>query len=260
MRYYVVADVHGFYTELIQALEMQGFFEDKGPRKLIVCGDLFDRGAEALKLQTFILELMAREEVLLIRGNHEDLMLSLLAEWRKGSYYANHHLSNKTVDTVLQLTGRTKKDLFEAPEEVGRELLSSPFVQTIIPAMRDYFETKNYIFVHGWIPCQMTWVAPRVCTFSPIWDWRQADVLAWENARWTNGMQAAHEGITEVGKIIVCGHWHCSFGHARYEGIGGEFENDPIFTPYYGRGIIAIDGCTAFTRQVNCIVIEDEEL
>ena len=46
-------------------------------------------------------------------------------------------------------------------------------------------------------------------------------------------MAAAHAGITETGKTIVCGHWHCSFGHAKYEGKGGEFDNDPDFSPYF---------------------------
>lgn len=54
MRYYVVADVHSFYNELIKALTEKGFFEDKEPHKLIVCGDLFDRGMQSAELQDFI--------------------------------------------------------------------------------------------------------------------------------------------------------------------------------------------------------------
>ena len=50
MKYYVVSDVHGFYTELQEALKEKGFFEDTVEHKLISCGDLFDRGREALKL------------------------------------------------------------------------------------------------------------------------------------------------------------------------------------------------------------------
>lgn len=70
-------------------------------------------------------------------------------------------------------------------------------------------------------------------------------------------MEAAHCGVTEPGKAIVCGHWHCSFGHSHYEGKGGEFDNAPDFTPYYGNGIIALDACTVLSRKVNCIVIDD---
>ena len=79
MRYYVTADVHGYFTELKTALTTQGFFEYQGPHKLIVCGDLYDRGTEALQLQAFILELMDKDQVILIRGNHEDLTIIPMA-------------------------------------------------------------------------------------------------------------------------------------------------------------------------------------
>lgn len=78
MRYYVVADPHGFFTELKTTLEEKEFFTDDQPHKLIICGDLFDRGAEARELQAFILDLMEQGEVILIRGNHEDLLLDFL--------------------------------------------------------------------------------------------------------------------------------------------------------------------------------------
>ena len=73
MRYYVISDVHSFYSETMQALSEKGFFEDKSPHKLIVCGDLFDRGSESVKMQNFICELLKNDDVILVRGNHEDL-------------------------------------------------------------------------------------------------------------------------------------------------------------------------------------------
>lgn len=88
MRYYVVADVHGFYTELIAALTEKGFFGDNQLHKLIVCGDLLDRGKEAVKVQNFILDLMVKDEVILVKGNHEDLVLELLE-------HADRYFENK---------------------------------------------------------------------------------------------------------------------------------------------------------------------
>ncbi|KIR03957.1 hypothetical protein P261_02772 [Lachnospiraceae bacterium TWA4] len=132
MRYYVTADIHGFYDEFLMALTHAGFFDDSTPHQLIICGDLFDRGSQAIELQNFILDLMSREEVILIQGNHEDLMLQLL------------------------------------------------------------------------------------------------------------------------------NHWHTSFGHANYEGNGGEFDHNPDFSPYIAKGIIALDACTVRSKTVNCIVIDDE--
>ena len=61
MKYYVVADVHGFCSILKEALQEKGFFDDEEPHKLVVCGDLFDRGGEAAALQDFISELAAKK-------------------------------------------------------------------------------------------------------------------------------------------------------------------------------------------------------
>ena len=143
MKYYVTADVHGYFTELKTALAAQGFFEDTKPHKLVICGDLFDRGTESLLLQEFILDLLSKDQVILIRGNHEDLALDLLHNWSRKSYLQRHHNFNGTVDTVSQLTGFSARDVFTKPEEVGKAFLQDPFIQTIIPAMVDYFEIEH---------------------------------------------------------------------------------------------------------------------
>lgn len=257
MKYYVTADVHGYFSELKVALTEKGYFEDNDPHKLVICGDLYDRGAEACKLQEFVLGLMEKDEVILIKGNHEDLAMDLLCNWSKGSYLQYHHQANGTIDTVCQLTRRGIGDLHVSPEEMGREFLENPYVQNIIPAMVDYYETEHYIFTHGWIPCHCIVLNPQIRNYFPVEDWRDASAELWEKARYINGMEAAYSGVTEKQKTIVCGHWHCSFGHARYEGNGGEFDNNPNFKPYYAEGIIALDACTPISKQINCIVIED---
>lgn len=257
MRYYVTADVHGYFSELKEALTKQGFYADQSPHKLIICGDLYDRGTEAFQLQAFILELLAQDRVILIRGNHEDLTLNLLNNWHRRSYLQTHHHTNGTMDTLCQLTGASIRDIYTNAEDVGRAFLNNAYIQKIIPAMVDYYETEHYIFTHGWIPCTPISIASNQMEYVPNADWRNAGKTTWEKARWINGMEAAHAGIIEPAKTIVCGHWHCSFGHARYENDGCEFDNNPNFSPYYGNGIIALDACTALSRKVNCIVIDD---
>lgn len=257
MKYYVTADIHGYFSELEEELVSLGFFDDKEPHKLIICGDLFDRGQEALKLQDFILDLISEDKVILIRGNHEDLAIKLLNGWHCGSYRDFSHHVNMTIDTVCQLTGFTVDDMDYNSEEVGRAFLNTPYIQKIIPEMIDYYETEHYIFTHGWIPCTAIEIGNYSKEYVFIPDWRNADEKMWNSARWINGMEAAHGGITESGKTIVCGHWHCSFGHSRYEHKGGEFEDNPDFTPYYADGIIALDAATPASHKVNCIVIED---
>ena len=103
MKYYVAADVHGFYTEFHKALDAVGYFTDPEPHKLIILGDLFDRGQEALKMLEFILQIMAQDAVILVRGNHEDLDEEMITI--DEGLPVRHHKSNGTYGTALQLTG-----------------------------------------------------------------------------------------------------------------------------------------------------------
>ena len=77
----------------------------------------------------------------------------------------------------------------------------------------------------------------------------------WAKARWYNGMDATVTCQEE--KTIVCGHWHASYGHSKFEGKGSEFKEDADFTPYQASGIIAIDACTAHSGFVNVLVLDD---
>ena len=103
MKYYITADVHGFYTEFHKALDEAGYFTDPEPHKLIILGDIFDRGQEAVEMQRFILSLLEQDAVILVRGNHEDLYEEMITI--DEGLPVRHHKSNGTYGTALQLTG-----------------------------------------------------------------------------------------------------------------------------------------------------------
>lgn len=259
MKYYVVADVHGYYSILKATLKEKGYFEDKEPHKLIICGDIFDRGNETLEMQSFISELIDKDEVILIRGNHEDLMLDLAKELSHGEMDAlyGHHLSNGTTISLLELTNSNLLDARMMTKEIAKKFYNTDFYTKVLPKMLDYYETDRYIFVHGWIPCYPLCIESGKERYLYQEDWRDADGERWNQARWPNGMLAASQGVLEPNKTIVCGHWHASYGHSHLEGNGSEFGEDANFAPYYGKGIIAIDACTAYSKMINCIVIKD---
>ena len=252
MKYYITADTHGFCSILKAALGQAGFFSEKEPHKLIILGDLFDRGDEAKELQEFILQLMDEDRVILIRGNHEDLFKELVTEDRGMPY--SHHVQNGTYDTALQLTDYDPALALIRNFDFADAAKLTPYYTRIIPAMKDYYETAHYIFVHGWIPCMWN----RKSGYSFYSDWRNADLFDWKRARWYNGMDAAPTCMEE--KTILCGHWHTSYGHWKYEHKGSEFEEDADFSPYYGPGVIALDACTAYSQQINVITLEDEPI
>ena len=67
----------------------------------------------------------------------------------------------------------------------------------------------------------------------------------------------AENGLNQTGKTIVCGHWHCSSGWAKEASIP-EFGYGSCCEPYYYKDkLIMIDACTAATKVVNVLVLED---
>ena len=248
MKYYVTADVHGFYSELRKALTEAGYFSDEEPHKLIILGDLFDRGQEAKLLQQFVLELMEKDEVILIRGNHEDLFVDMVTSG--DGIQLRHHVLNGTYSTALQLTDFDMAMADIRPHDFAEAAQNTPYFRKIIPSMIDYYETDHFVFVHGWIPC----IRNRD-GYSYYSVWRNASAKEWAEARWYNGIDAAVTAQEE--KTIVCGHWHTSYGHCKYEKKCSEFGDDADFTPYQAPGIIAMDACTARSGFVNVLVLED---
>ena len=187
--------------------------------------------------------------MILVRGNHEDLYEEMITI--DEGLPVRHHKSNGTYGTALQLTGYDPGLAIIRNFDFAEAAQNTAYYRQIIPAMVDYYETAHYVFVHGWIPC----IPERDGSYSHRSDWREATREEWRRARWINGMDAA-QACTEE-KTILCGHWHCSYGHATYEHKGSEFGPDADFSPYYGPGVIALDACTAFSRKVNVIVLDD---
>lgn len=258
-KFFVFSDIHSFFDEFMAALSASGYDRENPDHWLIGCGDYFDRGPKSMEVLEFLLR---SPRTLLVRGNHEDLF----EEAVKRGWFKGHDVHNGTCLTAEQLgVGYTHKEVktleskgYEYPEATAILNRAYDRMKPLLDRMVNFVETKHYIFVHGWIPTEdrlrieMGEKAPS--------DWRKAPEYIWKNyARWSNGMDESLYSY-EDGKTIVCGHWHCSYGHARDKGLGraGEFGPDASFEPYIRDSIIAIDACTAHTKKVNILVLEDE--
>ena len=261
-KYFVVADVHSFYNELMNVLNNAGFDKENPNHIFINCGDLMDRGPSPLSCLMFVNSLPDDRKIL-VRGNHEDLIEQCIA--RKDCLSHDYH--NGTAMTIADLSysfwasDAHMKDMFD---EVKRNSEYKKYMSSLV----DYAEVGDYIFVHGWIPCDRDDPNPyhaRNINYTFNEDWRNGD---WDNARWINGMDAWHQGVKIEGKTIVCGHWHSSYGNSKFHKDGMEFPNyrstNPEhryanFNPFIDDGIIALDACTAESHQVNCYTFEVEE-
>ena len=55
MKFFVSSDIHGFFDEWQLALNNAGFDINNPNHKIIICGDLFDRGRQSKEIVNFIL-------------------------------------------------------------------------------------------------------------------------------------------------------------------------------------------------------------
>ena len=76
-KFFVISDVHGFYNEMKKSLYKAGYRKSNKNHILIVCGDIFDRGPDSVKIYNF-LKSLPRNRRVLIRGNHEMLLKKLV--------------------------------------------------------------------------------------------------------------------------------------------------------------------------------------
>ena len=266
MKLFVCSDLHSYFTPFKKALDEKGFEPNNPEHLLVVCGDCFDRGDESFEMFNFLNNLT---NVVLVRGNHEDLLEEMLNR----GYGERHDISNGTVNTVVSLVDHTGIKTNSTKEccDAVKELIT-PFLAKFV----NYFETKHYVFTHGFIPCEKfnclnkPWYQNgRKFEYRP--DWRNCNDVEWESSRWINGITAGYtRGIFEPNKKIVIGHWHCSYGHymkALKEALANdteieleEFGATAVWEPFETEHIIAIDRCTAHTGEVNVVVLEDELL
>lgn len=244
-KFFVCSDIHGFYDELIEALNNAGFDAENEDHWLITCGDHFDRGPQPVEVMRYLQSLPRK---VLIKGNHESLLQDLCDRGYPGS----HDVSNGTYYTVCEFGGAGLGRGFEECCIIT-EQRTKDFIYSMVP----YFETKNYIFVHSFVPLKnldglpMYYTKNRKFAIDP--DWRCAHASAWEEARWGNPFQLAQQGFLPD-KTLVFGHW------GTYEQRPRDYEGEDLFDPIYGDGYIGIDATTALSGKVNVLVLEDELL
>ena len=261
--YFVITDVHSFYTEMIEALTKNGFDINNDEHIIISCGDNFDRGDESLEVLNFLYSMLQKDRIILVRGNHEDLFPDLV----RREMFESYDIHNGTLKTLLALNNPPLESFWEMTPNSYKNY--DKRIDELISKSVDYYETEHYIFVHGFIPVKANKMSGALAYDK---DWRNG---RWADARWYNGMEHARNGLNQTGKTIVCGHWHCSYGNVRQMLEGrpyhvlnrAEFDTihytpEELFKPYINEkeGIIGLDACTAFSGFSNCLVIEEDKL
>ena len=297
--YFVCSDIHGFYDEWMNSLSEIGFDKDNPNHILVVLGDIFDRGSQPLDIYRFLKNL-PKERRILIRGNHEQLLKELVKRrYAEQHDYHNktidtlfqlagyidyddfvsqmykelslkHALYGTSEYQDIKLKWSHKKDaVFD--NDIIREILD--WIDS--NEWQDYFETNHYIFVHSFIPTRKFvdfektmekgyFIYYKEDEFRE--DWRNATSTEWDDAKWCCPWVMEKNGLNKTGKTIICGHWHTSdfFNNLLYPNDKSKWLNvkfsNPIFKSEKYPGLVGLDTCTALTKKVNVLILDEEEL
>lgn len=142
---YAIGDIHGKF-DLLQALynSIKLDIEECGDKEntIVFLGDYIDRGRQNCQVLDFIKNLESNDNLkhIFIRGNHEDIFIDAMENPRKQAY----------VSMWVNNGGR------EFLEEVGMDFdyfnetfAWHQYVNWMKYRLDDYYETEDYIFVHG---------------------------------------------------------------------------------------------------------------
>lgn len=239
---FVVSDLHGHYTLLKELLDQAGFDNNNEDHLFICCGDLFDRGSENIAVFDFVSGLKNK---VLICGNHDER----LAEIIKCKRFDVFDIRNGLLTTLEEFFGPDSigeyGDLILPENEKYSEALLD-----LISGMSNYYETKNHVFVHGWLPTQVGVNPPCL-----LEDWRNANAVAWRSSRFLEWISLYKTPAMLPGKTIVCGHRPTRLAERV------DTSRSPADSSiYYGEGMIAIDAGTIRSGRMNLLLLEDETL
>lgn len=279
MKYFVVSDIHGFFNEFKSALRKVGFNKRNKNHTLVICGDIFDRGGQALDIYHYIMSIPKKRRIL-IKGNHESLYKELLNK----HFPEEHDFHNHTVDTFCQIAGErypedggecygiplTMERYLESGYHVSYGMMAD--VERIDPEVKiewlrirnkvkdseitkwlfsdewkDYFEFDNYICVHSFIPLKNLdglpshYIRNRRYEYNPNWR-EDSTPLEWDDATWGCPFQKYKDGYfnKEMDNNKTLICGHwCTSDF--FEELKGQYRNQrsDIFAT---KGLIAIDG------------------
>ena len=132
----------------------------------------------------------------------------------------------------------------------------------------NYWEIDNFIGVHSFVPVRLRseYNLSKSNYFSAIYygdtdyfeqdhAWRTADNYSWEFATWGCPYKFFDANLfpEQLEKTLICGHYRASGFHQHYQ-TTVENENDI----YYSDCLIALDSTVALSRQINVLVIDED--
>lgn len=102
MKLFCVSDIHGYYDVLISSLKNAGYDETNTDHKLLVIGDMVDRGHQPYEVLEYIYRLYKEDKAIVILGNHDDYLLEFFeGNFKKTLFNYERNGHKVTIDTLL---------------------------------------------------------------------------------------------------------------------------------------------------------------
>ncbi len=242
MIFFAVSDIHGCFTQMIDALNEAGFNPMDDNHKLIVIGDAFDRGSENLILADYLVELDKLGKLIYVLGNHDLFLMDYVKGNVAGAIFNAQR--NGMAKTVEQISGVKKQVSWFKWLEMALAPLSKHPIFNVLMDSELWFENDKFIYAHAGI--------------ANIPHWR--DIMdnhsTWFRTDFMFGMDYTN---TLQGKTLVVGHWHAY--RLLQDALGHDVDIDTLdnhqsFTKDDGQ-MIAIDGCVNYSGIINVHIYDD---
>ena len=130
-RLFAIGDIHGCNVALRALIEA---IDPRPDDTIVALGDVIDWGPDSRDCVKQLIDLSARCQFILVRGNHEEMLFAALESQSELRYWLNFG-GDETLKSY--------------PFRGGDEIIDREHVRFLKSQARDYYETDEFIFVHA---------------------------------------------------------------------------------------------------------------
>jgi serine/threonine protein phosphatase 1 len=134
---FAIGDIHGCFEQLQRLIKNLAI--DQQYDTLVFIGDYIDRGSSVKEVVDYVIGLQSKfDNVVCLRGNHEQMFLNYLAGTDEEMYlYNGGKATLSSYGISISATPQVRKATIPSSHLL--------FFQSLLP----YYETEEYIFVHA---------------------------------------------------------------------------------------------------------------